>query len=155
VTVAEREVLEHEAAHCAAALSLGLKVSEVDIASDVPGRLGSVTLIDPFTDIDVDRARRLMKMVLAPASGGDGDVPSWPLRKDRTADERLLATLAEGLDLDESGYRKIVTEMWELTLTRKFARVYRVIECWLEHTPRMNHEAIVRAMVIAWVDGDE
>jgi len=156
VTVAERrEVLEHEAAHAAAALALGPSVSEVSIRSDVPGRLGSVTLLDPYTDINRARARKLMKMVAAGPAFSDGDVPTWPLRQDRTQDEKLLSILADGLGLDERSYNSLIAEMWALTLTPKFLKVYEVLELWLEQTPKMDHEAIVRAMVLAWIDGDE
>jgi hypothetical protein len=152
MTELERRTLEHESGHAAAALCLRLPVDEVSRSSSDPRVLGWVTLPGVFEDLDVDRARRLMKMtMLGPALGGEG-IPEWPLSRDKTSDERFLAVLADALHLDEKAYRMIVTEAWELTLTRKFSRIYSVIEMWLEGSPRMNREALARAMTIAWLD---
>jgi hypothetical protein len=135
VTELEQQTLEHEAAHAPGALAQGLRVSEVARVPADPSELGHVTLPQLWEDMNPDRARRIMRMLmLGPALDGQG-VPEWPLSRSRTRDERLLAALADYLELDERAYNQLVISMWELSTTRKFDRILTVVTAWLSGCP--------------------
>ena len=151
MTELEQHTLDHEAAHAAGALAQGLRVSEVSRVPSDPSELGHVTLPGLWEDIDCDRARKAMKMImLGPALSGQG-VPEWPLSHNRTKDERMLSVLADGLGLDERGYNHLVVEMWKLSTTRKFCRILTVVTAWLERVPRMDAAMVAQAQTIAWL----
>ena len=99
----------------------------------------------------MERARKTMIMLmLGPALSGQG-APEWPLSRSDTRDEAMLSVLADGLGVDERAYREVVTQMWELSLTRKFDQIHRVVTIWLEHVPRMDAGMIAQAQTMAWL----
>ena len=148
----EREItIAHEAGHASAALCLGLPVHLVT-RQPGPRSMGHVEI--PIEDLTEDReaARKGAIMALCGAAMADESVPAWPLRpRMRGDDVHLLSLFCERLELDEKGYEALVGEMWDLTFTRRFTRLYIALSTWLERVPRMDLPMIVEAQTLAWL----
>jgi hypothetical protein len=146
---------QHEAGHACAAACQGLHVSFVSRTPSGTGRdLGYVkfNLDELVEDIDKDKARRIAIVLLCGDAMTERPVPSWPLSRSRVGnDEYFLAAFCDYLGLDEEGYEGLVDQMYDLTETRKFKRLFVAITAWLERAPRVDHYGVLRAMELAWL----
>ena len=95
-------------------------------------------------------------MVLAGPGMGDQPLPEWPLSRNQTKDERLLAAFCDYLDLDEQGYDELVREMWDLTLTKRFERLFAVLTTWFEYRLTLDESVLAWSMatVLTWPEGE-
>ena len=148
-------ITRHEAGHACALACQGIPVAEVSSWPSGHGRdlgytnFGLEALVE---DIDKTKARKAAIAVLAGPGMADHPLPSWPLSpKGRGGDEHLLSAFCDYLKLDEKGYEALTDEMWDLTFTRKFTRLFTAITTWLERVPRMDRAMIAEAQTIAWL----
>ena len=112
MTEAERTTAQHEAGHAAAALTQGLPVTAVSRTSPDP--------------------RRYLGYTRFPLAAGQ-PLPTWPLSDNNGTDEKLLKIFCEYLGLDARGYDHLITEMWQLSCTKRFERLFTVLTTWFEH----------------------
>ena len=133
------------------ALVLGLPVSEVRRWSPDPTReLGATYL--PVEDLDLTKTRKWALMLLAGPGMSDQPLPEWPLSRNNTKDEMLLEIFCRYLELDEQGYRDLITEMWQLSCTKRFERLFSVLMTWFEHVPTLDEHILTwaKAKVMTW-----
>lgn len=150
MTAEEWRTAQHECGHAAAALCQALPVHLVTRRPG-PGSLGRVLI--PIEDLVEDReaARKAAILLLAGPGMADEPLPSWPLRpRMRGDDVHMLAIFCDRLGLDEAGYHGLCGEMWSLTTTKKFERLFLALTTWLERVPRMDRAMIAQAQTIAW-----
>lgn len=135
IATAQRETTaSHEGRHAAAALLLGLPITQATAVSD--GHFaGQITLDLDSLALDHDLARRQALVTLVGYMGDEDEdwPPDWPPTKGlKTSDEHALAVLADYLSLDAGGWNSLVTEAWQLSSKPEFARLENAIAGLLE-----------------------
>ena len=158
MTAQEWDTALHESGHACAALAQGLPVSAVSrVSSDPTAYLGytSIPITDILEEIDKTTARKMAVMLLCGPAMAEQDLPTWPLSDNKTNDEKLLKVFVEYLGLDARGYAQLVAAMWQLTCTKRFDRLFRVLQTWLECTPTLDPYILTQAMamVMTWSEG--
>ena len=155
MTGQEWQTALHEAGHAAMAATLGLPVSEVRRWSPDPTRELGATLL-PIGDLDRTKARKWALMLAAGPGMSDQPLPEWPLTDTNTTDERLLKVFCDYLELDERGYNELITEMWRLSATKRFDRLFTVLMTWFEHRRTLDEYILThaKAMVLTWPEGE-
>lgn len=145
----EERVVAHEAGHLAACLILGVDVWVVDTIGDEK-HAGYVT--HTVNDSDPASARdRMLVILCGMLEGADDwdDMPTWPLRTDRSTDEKNLHHLAEMHGLDERAYNSVELDAINLTLRPDFRQLV-VATCGVcDFAPRFGTEMVDRIRTIA------
>jgi hypothetical protein len=76
-----------------------------------------------------------------------GDLPSWPLCKSASRDERLVAGILEQLGFDAEEYDRLVDEVWDLIDSRPFQRAFIASETLFSCSPVIDRRMIP---IIEW-----
>jgi HK97 family phage prohead protease len=152
-------VRDHEAAHCSAALLLGLDVRGVNAPpvsltehadlTDPTGVAGEVLIAR--TD-DPDYAQRLAITTLAgPLENKSVDwPPAWPLTLvPANGDEAALVSLVGQLGLDRKGYSELVQDAYELFQRPEFERLAVAIRHALDQHGTLDQHTLKRIKAIA------
>jgi hypothetical protein len=131
----------HEGGHCAMLVTLGVPVLAVDVIPTTERR--GVVMADLTID-DAESAIGLMMVVLAGPLMADDleDLPKWPLRDDRSDDERVLCAYAKALDFTRDDYDDLVTRTIRCTLTPQFMQLHAAITGMLDYRPRLGPDAL-------------
>jgi hypothetical protein len=66
------------------------------------------------------------------------NIPKWPLRHERTTDERHLAELAHYLGLEEREYDRVVHEAIKITLTDRYRHLHAAVTGVLDFQPQIG-----------------
>ena len=66
----------------------------------------------------------------------------------------MLEIYTDYLGLDERGYAELTAEMWRLSASLRFNRLFAAIVAWLERMPTIDEDILTHAMrtVLAWPD---
>ena len=147
--VAQRWAVEHEAAHVAAAIVLGIGVKEVRVA-DIPekGTLGIVHFEHIELTPEVVR-KRAMITIAGPLGERKPGWP-WPPLEDAEAthDEKQLAAMARYLKLDAKGWRELCVDAMKLIATREFCALENAFRFALERWPVLDQAAVKEIVAI-------
>jgi hypothetical protein len=141
---AHKELVSHEAGHCVAGMLSGLRPHRVS-APPLPD--WKYALANPHEQAGVcsfyrGERRALGIATLAGMLASYDPLPSWPLDRPRTNDERVLAeTFAE---TDELYYNEAVRDAERLVSTKTFTRLHDLVSELLTHPP---HELAERELV--------
>ena len=142
--MATAERIFHEAAHAAAAGLLGVHVNGVYLEpnGETSGRVEVDHTMSP------ENLHRRMIITLAGLLESDA-IPTWPLRRDRSMDERHLAVIADHLDLDAADYDRAIGETVELTLKPEYRALHTAVVAMADHTKHINSHLFARLQTIA------
>jgi HK97 family phage prohead protease len=153
-----RRLAEHEAAHAAAALLLGLHVQEArapfhtlaDLEDGDPNdAAGQVLLAGP--DGDDGRRKVAIVTIAGPLENSRaGWPPTWPLSNTPThGDEADLVEGVKALGLDRTGYADLVQDALKLASSRPFERLRLAISHALEQHGQLDEIALRRLKAIS------
>jgi hypothetical protein len=138
MTPAER-LAAHEAGHCCAALVLGVPVRTISIEPDATtdGRV----LVE-YRPGDLRKRGIIALAGMIESAETEADLPTWPLRTDRTTDERNLAEIARVLEFTETDYRELLIDALDITLSPDY-RMLHVATCGLlDYRPTMDGDLL-------------
>ncbi len=135
------EVSSHEAAHAAAAISTGIGVRRVGLDAK-----GGFVEYEPHSHTRSGAMARVPIVLAGLIETGD-DIPSWPLDPEagpdsERGDRRMLATLANQLDLTEREYNSLVSNALKLSLSSEFLKLRRAIASELEQHSELDADAL-------------
>ena len=144
--------VQHEAGHLAAAVVLDLKPTKAEIT---PGRRDQSGAVHwRLGDVTAELATRIAKMTLAGPAMGDGELPTWPLSRTRSRDERLVAAITSCLGYDERQYGELEDDVWDLTFSRPFKRAFIASETLLRRWGMIDRRGIEIVEWAAWSDDE-
>jgi hypothetical protein len=138
-----RYVARHEAGHAAAGVLLGHLPTTIEVRR-AGAILGSVEI--PF-ELNERNANDLMKIMLAAWIADEEEPPSWPILDVGTGgDYGMVVALTKYLGLDESGYRRLVTDTWTLAAEPEFALLSLAFRTALEYWSVLGRRLIVEVV---------
>ncbi len=143
MSFAER-IAAHEAGHAAMLMVLGVGVKVVDVVGDGGTCFGYVA-----HDLRVtDRKTALHRMMVILAGPLESDtweqIPKWPLRRDASPDEALLASLADAVGLTHEDYDELVSRTIDITLSNEYLMLHTAIVGTLDYVPRIGPEHLAQ-----------
>jgi HK97 family phage prohead protease len=154
-----RRRAEHEAAHAAAAALLGLKVGRVsapylsaaEIQAGDPGDAAGSTLIMQPADDDREGWRSMAIAIAAPRLTQPGWPMRWPLTLAPAAgDQADFCDAIKRLDLDRTGYSRLIDGAFELLMSRPYERLRFAVAELLERRHQLStdeFERVTKAMM--------
>ncbi len=146
-----RCVARHEAAHAAAGVLLGHLPTTIEVRR-VGRILGQVEF--PF-ELDKRNATDQLQITLAGWIADEETPPSWPILDVGTGgDYGMVVALTKYLGLDESGYRRLVTDTWTLAARQEFAMLELAFTTALDYHYRLDRDFIVDLIFTA-LDTDQ
>lgn len=146
-----RFVAGHESGHAAAGVMLGRLPRMIEVGQ-IGRTLGRVDF--PFK-LNKRSASDVMLITMAGWVADEEEPPSWPIPDMGTGgDHGTVAKLTEYMGLDESGYRRLVIETWELAATKEFDRLQLAFRTALEYRPVLDRDFILDLIFVAIDDVD-
>jgi uncharacterized protein len=146
--VSRRLLIEHEASHAAAALCLGLQVTEARVDRPEEWTDGGVRMRTNGR-VKVDRLaehpREAALIVLAgPLTDPSAETPRWPLSVAPVpgSDEATLKALTEHLGYDKRDFERLLSDASELVARRDFDRAWGAFASALEARPVLDGEVL-------------
>lgn len=148
-----RGVCEHEAAHAAAGLLLGLRVTAArapywkmgDAINAGPDAVAGQVCFDVARNADEMRALAIATLAGPLADGAAGWPPRWPLSAaPMSDDEAEVGRLATALALDREGYGVLVDDALKLSARRDFEHVQAVVAALLEERGTLDEQTLTR-----------
>jgi hypothetical protein len=135
----------HESGHLAAAVVLDLEPTRAELTLGNRHQAGAVYW--RLGDITPEMAIRIAKMTLAGPAMGDDEIPSWPLSRTKSSDEKLVSIITDHLDFDEPKYDEMCDQVWDLTFSRPFQRAFIASETLLRQHRVIDREGIA---IVEW-----
>jgi hypothetical protein len=141
-------IAAHEARRASAGLLLGLRTTEARADNPDPAADGHVRFKVDWQD--PEDVRRFAIATLAGRCPDDDWPPEWPPSPNAaTGDERQLAALVAGLELDRRSWGELITETYRLWSTPEFDRLERGLTQLLEEGHVLDEATLKRVHQIS------
>ena len=148
------DVAAEEAGHAVACVLLGIDCVGARFEWGLNGILAGGRTLTPnlLDDLDRDRGRDILVMLMCGPIMGDRGLPEWPPSRDAyQQDEVHIAIFGDYLGLNEASWHGLRAAAYRFTCSDECMNLYTAVMGVFEHTPTIDRSALALAQRIGGV----